>query len=79
MQAASTAFWLTSGAEEIDSIIDPIAVEVARKRGWTWGQSLAKPAGSSAADARAHRHMGAGDPELQAPVTLSEPGGPPPP
>ena len=72
MQAASTAFWLTSGAEEIDSIIDPIAAEVARKRGWTWGQSLAKPAGSSAAG-------GAGVPELQAPVTLSAPGGPPPP
>ena len=33
-------FWLTSGVEEIDSVIDPIAIEVARKRGWKWGKEI---------------------------------------
>lgn len=37
---AGVLFWVTTGVEEIDSIIDPIAIRVARKRGWSWGESL---------------------------------------
>lgn len=37
---AGALFWVTTGVEEIDSIIDPIAAGVARKRGWSWGKSL---------------------------------------
>ena len=38
---AGVVFVLTSGAETIDPIVDPIAVEVARKRGWKWGSKQA--------------------------------------
>lgn len=49
---AGVLFWATTGVEEIDSIIDPIAVGVARKRGWSWGKSL--KTGAAQADAAAN-------------------------
>ena len=38
---AGVIFVATSGAETIDPIIDPIAAEIARKRGWKWGSKTA--------------------------------------
>lgn len=53
---AGVCFWATAGAEEIDSIIDPIAVAVARKRGWSWGKSLRS--GAARDDAAASNPIG---------------------
>jgi hypothetical protein len=62
-------FWVTSGAEEIDSIIDPIAVAVAQKRGWDWGRSL----GHEPAPSNGHSVPSHSEPEQ---ASVAQPAGP---
>ena len=68
-QVAGVIFWALTGAEEIDSIIDPIAIEVARQRGWRWGQGLGPEPGTLNGTAKQ---------ENESFTVGAEPGGPPP-